>query len=665
MSEYNAASALAAIASVAHEAGFTEEVTIARVRSLQRLPIKAGLYCLIFENVDYYVGKSVHLRQRLLQHSNRYDDIAVVRLKFYPKSRTMRADLDKQELRDIASFKTDLEPQGIRTRGIAHVTWTTAPTAFDSVMPPEAQEMWIADPFYVVPDAARREPHQDAPLLVERFERLRQHGRWVDIQRVIALYASRIIPMPRATEAERWSVSIFPEPTVAVRVNVGWQTAFDVYVGGHDKLQFAFYLPIEMLQRHFGVDQRKVYPDVVEGLAFATAEGAEYLFDQEPIGLTKGGAQQVLLSSADANDVLGFMALSEATAALRQFALGLAKQGPVSTATSHCTLLANEMLQALPEASFADYASPEAEQTVDVEALRAMVPVATLDGRFRLLERISAGGQGEVWRGLADERIECAVKLLPRPRLIAEREELARRFDDGAKAGRNVRGPHVCEMMASGTCAALPELGLPFGAHFIVLEYIGGGTLSDRYDRTNQFETIELRQLAFAVGSALSTAHELPQPIVHRDIKPENILLPGGDVARAKLADFGISRAEGDTQLTNVGSFVGTWIYMSPEQVASSWNAGPASDQYSLALVLWEFALDEVPGLRNTDLGTRRVRKRGFELETFEMNGKRCRNLEKVFARALEPDPDLRFPSIREFVRALDEAGVKDRMWKA
>jgi len=236
-------------------------------------------------------------------------------------------------------------------------------------------------------------------------------------------------------------------------------------------------------------------------------------------------------------------------------------------------------------------------------------------------------------------------------------------FDDEAKAGRLVRSPHVCEMIDAGTVDALPAVGLTHGAHYLVLEFITGGTLFDRNERTDEFELHELRSLSKAMCGALAAAHELSPPIVHRDIKPENIMLPNGDVARAKLADFGISRQFGDTQLTTVGGVTGTWVYMSPEQVSESWSATPAADQYSLALVLWEFVLYEVPGLTNTELGTRRVRKRGIQLLSFEVEGKRRRNLERVFQRALQADPNARFGSIREFAAAFDEAGIEDRLW--
>jgi serine/threonine protein kinase len=384
-------------------------------------------------------------------------------------------------------------------------------------------------------------------------------------------------------------------------------------------------------------------------------------------------------------EALRFMENTTSLMMLRQFCLGLMKQGQVPSPYSHCSAIADAMLIGdvsessgpIAAAELVESASlpwddgpegaglePPVDVSIPITHEESSEPVAVIANRYRLFEKLSAGGQGEVWRGAGPDGEAVAVKLISTPRRVAEREERAARFDDEAKSGRLVRGRHVVEVRDAGDVPRLPELGLAYGAHFIVMEYVSGGNLVDRYDASDEFEPEDLRALATAMVSALSCAHELEPPIVHRDVKPENILLPDGDVRLAKLTDFGISRQQGDTMLTAVGGTIGTVPYMPPEQFVSSSNVTAAADQYSLALVLWEFAMAEIPGLTETLIGTRRVRQRGIRLGTFEVEGKRRRNMERVFAKALAPEPTDRFSTVREFGEAFDAAGVKDRLWQ-
>jgi len=646
-------------ASAAH--GFTDPVPLSRIRSARRLPIKAGLYVLGFSTGEYYVGQSVHLRQRLLQHCGKHEDLAWVCLSYMPRSGRLRADLSANERKAIADLRCALDPLGIRTRGVASVPWTRAPTPFDTLVSQEEQQEWLDDPYAMLEDGERPTRHIDAASIEARFRKLSEHADWPAIRRVISLYTANMLPRPRITEAQYWGVSCFPSGGPAIRINISWQTTFDVFLE-NDNPTFAFYVPISLIKQHYGLDQTAEYPNVSPTVTISDGEGLEIHVKQEAIGLSKGGASQIAITIADAESAIAFLCMPPTILMLRQFALGLMKQGANPRPTSHCTLLADEMLRGSPEVlkhdELANPDSPTALPPVPSE-----LSIASIAGKYHLIERISSGGQGEVWRGRTDGGSPCAIKLVPRPRRFQDRDELSRRFDDEAKAGRLVRSPHVCEMIDAGTVDALPAVGLTHGAHYLVLEFITGGTLFDRNERTDEFELHELRSLSKAMCGALAAAHELSPPIVHRDIKPENIMLPNGDVARAKLADFGISRQFGDTQLTTVGGVTGTWVYMSPEQVSESWSATPAADQYSLALVLWEFVLYEVPGLTNTELGTRRVRKRGIQLLSFEVEGKRRRNLERVFQRALQADPNARFGSIREFAAAFDEAGIEDRLW--
>lgn len=671
------------IAAAADALGFGERMDPQYVRDVRRLPVKAGLYVLGFANGEYYVGRSTHLRNRILTHMNTHRDIAWVCFQYIRRSALLREVLMAAEADVISAMHARLHAKGIATRGVDRVPWTPQATPLDSLIAMPEQRAWITDPTHVLADGVRPARHADAASIADKFSRLSSLPEWPSVREFLATYATRVIPRPRATEVRYWMTSCYPKGGSTVRLNVGWQTTVDVFLD-EDGLAVHFYVPSGVMQLSLGIDQAAIWPDVPEKLCVPLDGGGSLLVKQEAIRTVKGGAKQVWLIMT-IPDALRFMASSKTLLMLRQFCVGLMQQGQVPSPFSHCTAIADAMLGEHAVAVIEHDAAPDSQareftwHDEDIEFVEPVAmsthteprdadwaepAVAVIAGRWRLFEKLASGGQGEVWRGQDAEGAPVAVKLLPRPQRLADREDRAARFDDEAKSGRLVRGPHVVAVLDAGEVARVPELGLTYGAHFMAMEYVGGGNLLDLYDATDQFESAQLRALARAMVNALASAHELMPPIVHRDVKPENILLPDGDVARAKLTDFGISRQEGDTALTTVGSFIGSVPYMAPEQFASSSEVTAAADQYSLALVLWEFAMDEIPGWTETVIGTRRVRARGIRLGTFEVDGRRRRSVERVLAKALSPAPEDRYASVREFGEAFDAAGIKDKLWR-
>ncbi|MCA2991693.1 serine/threonine-protein kinase [Gemmatimonas sp.] len=636
-----------------------------------------------FANGEYYVGRSTHLRSRIMTHSVKHADLVWVCFSYLRRSASLKQALQEAEANAISAMHARLHPHGISTRGVDRVPWTPKRTPLNALVTAEEQLAWLRESAAKLEDGERPPRHDDAPIVAERFEYLASLPEWPDVQRFLSEYARCIIPKPRATEVRYWMTSCFPHEGLAVRLNVGWQTAVDLFID-HEGAAVHFYVPTGLIAAHLGIDHGHLYPELPEELRVPLDGGGSLRVQQEAIGTVKGGAKQAWLIMT-VPEALRFIESTAPRMMLRQFCLGLMKQGQVPSPFSHCAAIADAMLNDRVDPSAGRIAAtgfedgealswdddpkgvePDVpiEESVPAAHKESGEPVAVIANRYRLFEKLSAGGQGEVWRGVADDGEAVAVKLIANPRRVAERGERAARFDDEAKSGRLVRGPHVVGVRDAGDVPRLPELGLAYGAHYIVMEYVSGGNLVDRYDASDEFEPEELRLLARAMVSALSCAHELEPPIVHRDVKPENILLPDGDVSIAKLTDFGISRQQGDTMLTAVGGTIGTVPYMPPEQFVSSSNVTAAADQYSLALVLWEFAMAEIPGLTETLVGTRRVRQRGIRLGTFEVEGKRRRNIERVFAKALAPEPTDRFSNVREFGDAFDAAGKKDRLWR-
>ena len=197
-----------------------------------------------------------------------------------------------------------------------------------------------------------------------------------------------------------------------------------------------------------------------------------------------------------------------------------------------------------------------------------------LAGRYRLQDRIAAGGAGEVWRA-ADAVLgrAVAVKLL-RPEYAGNGEMLAR-FRAEARYAALVCHPGVVPVYDYGPVG-------PVGAPFLVMELVDGPSLAE-VAACGPLEPAWVLDVAGQVAAGLAAAHA--QGLVHRDIKPANLLLaPGGTV---KITDFGIASAAGSASLTLAGTLPGTPGYLAPERAAGA-PATAASDLYSLGVVAWE-----------------------------------------------------------------------------
>jgi eukaryotic-like serine/threonine-protein kinase len=195
-----------------------------------------------------------------------------------------------------------------------------------------------------------------------------------------------------------------------------------------------------------------------------------------------------------------------------------------------------------------------------------------LAGRYRLEERIAAGGVGEVWRGRDMVLARAvAVKLL-RADYVQHPETLAR-FRAEARHAAGVSHPGIAQVYDYG------EDGQPF----LVMELVPGPSLAGLLLARGPLDVGTAMDVAAQSAAALGAAHAAG--LVHRDIKPGNLLVaPGGQV---KITDFGIAHAAGSAPLTRTGMVVGTPAYLAPERVAGK-PATPASDLYSLGVVCYE-----------------------------------------------------------------------------
>jgi len=264
-------------------------------------------------------------------------------------------------------------------------------------------------------------------------------------------------------------------------------------------------------------------------------------------------------------------------------------------------------------------------------------------GHYRILEKIGAGGMGEVYRA-RDERLgrDVAVKVLP-PSLVPD-ESVRKRLRKEAQALSKLNHPNI---------ETLFELGSKDGAEFLVVEYVPGVTLSDRLAQGPLPER-EIARLGVQLANGLAAAHS--QGVVHCDLKPSNLrITPDG---RLKILDFGIAKSlrvtretskhDVTTESTTGGQAVaGTLPYMAPEQLRSE-PADARSDLYSAGAVLYEMATGQrafrdgvAPRLTDAILHQAAVPPRA-------MNARISPELERIILKCLQKEPENRYQSAAE-----------------
>jgi hypothetical protein len=271
---------------------------------------------------------------------------------------------------------------------------------------------------------------------------------------------------------------------------------------------------------------------------------------------------------------------------------------------------------------------------------------AVVLGRYRLLERLGAGGFGVVWRAYDEQLLrEVAVKQIHLP---------------GADAhDRAAREAQASARLAHPSIVALYEARADRETFYLISELVHGETLAVLIHERRLSDEQTL-QIALALCEALAHAHE--RGVIHRDVKPQNVLVPeprDGCGQAAKLTDFGGARLAGEDALTRTGDVLGTLAYMAPEQ-SEGRAVSPATDLYSLALVVYEALCGANPVRGRTPAAT--VRRIGRALPPLEhRRGDLPRELTRAIDRALAPEPARR-GTLEELREAL--SGGLERGWR-
>ena len=211
-------------------------------------------------------------------------------------------------------------------------------------------------------------------------------------------------------------------------------------------------------------------------------------------------------------------------------------------------------------------------------------------GRYRLLATVGTGASADVY--VADDvrlRRRVAVKVLHDA--LALDEGFLRRFRAEAQVVASLRHANIM---------AVYDWGEGVDGPFLVLEYLGGGSLRDLLDRGHRLTPSQAAMAGLEVARGLDHAHR--RGLIHRDIKPANLLFD--EEGRLAIADFGIARALAEATWTEpAGAVVGTVRYASPEQARGNSIDGRA-DVYALALVLVEAVTGQVPFAADTTIAT-------------------------------------------------------------
>lgn len=262
-----------------------------------------------------------------------------------------------------------------------------------------------------------------------------------------------------------------------------------------------------------------------------------------------------------------------------------------------------------------------------------------VDNRYRLSDRLGSGGMAEVYLA-HDDVLDRDVALKVLSNRYSGDEEFVERFRREAQSAAALTHPNIVSIFDRGESED--------GTYYIAMEYLSGGTLKDRILKRGALPARTAAAVALQIAEALQAAHR--SGVVHRDIKPHNILITeSGDI---KVTDFGIARAASSSTMTRTGSILGTAHYLSPEQAMGE-PVGPASDIYSLGVVLYEMLTGELPYDAETPIGIAMKHVNGHLKEPIEVDPSIPKGINAITMRMLARNPEDRYPDTAELIADL------------
>jgi serine/threonine-protein kinase len=258
-------------------------------------------------------------------------------------------------------------------------------------------------------------------------------------------------------------------------------------------------------------------------------------------------------------------------------------------------------------------------------------------GNYRLQRLLGTGGFADVY--LAEHlhlRTLAAIKIL-HTKLTGEEAEL---FVQEARLIARLSHPHIIRVFDFDVDNMIP---------FLIMDYAPGGTLRQRHPKGTQVPLASIVEDVKQIADGLQYAHE--QKLVHRDIKPENMLIDQhGDIV---ISDFGVASAAHSTESQTIVELAGTLPYIAPEQLQGL--PRPASDQYALAIVVYEW----ISGTRPFQGTFAEIVSQHLVKTPPPLHGRIpgiSQEVESVIFKAMSKDPRDRFATILEFAHRLERA---------
>lgn len=296
-------------------------------------------------------------------------------------------------------------------------------------------------------------------------------------------------------------------------------------------------------------------------------------------------------------------------------------------------------------------------QTQDLSAapVSSFFPGDVLAGRFKVLRFLARGGMGEVYESEDLEFNERVALKTARVELIQGAHEIER-FRREIQLARKVTHPNVCRTFDVFRHTETTHDGSSRETLFVSMELLTGETLDKLIRREGRLTTSTALPIVKQMAAGLSAAHQVG--VIHRDFKSANVILisqdSGSQSTRAVITDFGLAHAEvqGSHTLTRPGDIVGTPAYMAPEQIEGG-EITPATDIYSLGVVIYEMLTGELPFSADTPLATamKRLNQPAPALRSRFPEADPV--WEKVVARCLERAPKNRYATTDDVVKAL------------
>ena len=262
-------------------------------------------------------------------------------------------------------------------------------------------------------------------------------------------------------------------------------------------------------------------------------------------------------------------------------------------------------------------------------------------GSYEIVEAIGQGGMARVYKGYHEDLDRyAAVKVITWG--LVEDEEFSLRFRREAQAIATLRHANIVTIYDFGKY----EYG-----YYMVMEYIDGSDLEALLSEGKNLHPQEIQSIIHHIAQALDHAHS--HNVVHRDVKPSNIMIT--QKGEAILTDFGLVMLPNSNGTTTIGTSFGTPYYMAPEQAVSAATAVPASDIYSLGVILFEMITGTPPYVADSPLGVALKHVSDPLPNVQDYAPEIPDGVNAVVQRAMAKEPSDRFSSAQEMADTLSQ----------